>query len=158
MFTTWLVYQLSRLGGKVRVVNLILVGIAVDEIAGAVISFFNFFAPTTSREQIIFWQMGTLSGAKWEHVGVVGVIVAFGLLCAWLLVKQLDLLALGDKAATHVGVDVSTLRTLSIVLATLLTAGQYLMPVSSAFSVWSFHTSSEPLLVHQMPCGYLHRH
>ena len=123
MFTTWLVYQLSRLGGKVRVVNLILVGIAVNAIAGAVISFFIFFAPTTSREQIIFWQMGTLSGAKWEHVGVVGVIVAFGLLCAWLLVKQLDLLALGDKAATHVGVDVSTLRTLSIVLATLLTAG-----------------------------------
>ena len=152
MFTTWLVYQLSRLGGKVRVVNLILVGIAVNAIAGAVISFFNFFAPTTSREQIIFWQMGTLSGAKWEHVGVVGVIVAFGLLCAWLLVKQLDLLALGDKAATRVGVDVSRLRTLSIVLATLLTAGQYLMPVSSAFSVWSFHTSSEPLLVHQMPC------
>lgn len=54
MFTTWLVYQLSRLGGKVRVVNLILVGIAVDAIAGAVISFFNFFAPATSREQIIF--------------------------------------------------------------------------------------------------------
>ena len=155
MFTTWLVYQLSRLGGKVRVVNLILVGIAVDAIAGAVISFFNFFATTTSREQVIFWQMGTLSGAKWEHVGVVGVvgvIVSFGLLCAGLLVKQLDLLALDDKAATHVGVDVSTLRTLSIVLATLLTAGQYLMPVSSAFSVWSFHTSSEPLLVHQMPC------
>ena len=123
MFTTWLVYQLSRLGGKVRVVNLILVGIAVNAIAGAVISFFIFFAPTTSREQIIFWQMGTLSSAKWEHVGVVGVIVAFGLLCAWLLVKQLDLLALGDKAATRVGVDVSRLRTLSIVLATLLTAG-----------------------------------
>lgn len=123
MFTTWLVYQLSRLGGKVRVVNLILVGIAVNAIAGAVISFFIFFAPTTSREQIIFWQMGTLSSAKWEHVGVVGVIVAFGLLCAWLLVKQLALLALGDKAATHVGVDVSTLRTLSLVLATLLTVG-----------------------------------
>ena len=123
MLTTWLVYRLSRLGGKVRVVNLILVGIAVNAIAGAIISFFIFFAPTTSREQIIFWQMGTLSGAKWEHVGIVGGIVAFGLMCSWLLVKQLDLLALGDKAATHVGVDVTKLRTLSLVLATLLTAG-----------------------------------
>src|SRR5690625_7362052 len=122
MFTTWLVYQLSRLGGKVRVVNLILVGIAVDAIAGAVISFFYFFAPTTSREQVIFWQMGTLSGAKWEHVGVVGVIVAFGLLCAWLLVSQLDLLALGDNSATSVGVGVSSLRTLSIRLAPFLSA------------------------------------
>lgn len=123
MFTTWLVYKLAHFGGRIRVVNLILVGIAVNAIAGAIISFFIFFAPTTSREQIIFWQMGTLSGAKWEHVGVVGVIVAAGIICAWLLVKNLDLLALGDKAATHVGVDVNRLRAISIVLATLLTAG-----------------------------------
>ncbi len=123
LLTTWLVYRLAHFGGRIRVVNLILVGIAVNAIAGAIISFFIFFAPTTSREQIIFWQMGTLSGAKWEHVGVVGVIVIAGLLCSWLLVKNLDLLALGDKAATHVGVDVNRLRAVSIILATLLTAG-----------------------------------
>lgn len=123
LLTTWLVYRLAHFGGRIRVVNLILVGIAVNAIAGAIISFFIFFAPTTSREQIIFWQMGTLSGAKWEHVGVVGVIVTAGLLCSWLLVKNLDLLALGDKAATHVGVDVNRLRAVSIILATLLTAG-----------------------------------
>lgn len=123
LLTTWLVYRLAHFGGRIRVVNLILVGIAVNAIAGAIISFFIFFAPTTSREQIIFWQMGTLSGAKWEHVGVVGVIVITGLLCSWLLVKNLDLLALGDKAATHVGVDVNRLRAVSIILATLLTAG-----------------------------------
>jgi len=123
MMTTWLVYKLAHLGGRIRVVNLILVGIAVNAIAGAIISFFIFFAPTTSREQIIFWQMGTLSGAKWEHVGVVAIIVAVGILCAWALVNQLNLLALGDKAATHVGVDVNKLRSAAIVLATLLTAG-----------------------------------
>lgn len=123
LLTTWLVYRLAHFGGRIRVVNLILVGIAVNAIAGAIISFFIFFAPTTSREQIIFWQMGTLSGAKWEHVGVVGVIVIAGLLCSWLLEKNLDLLALGDKAATHVGVDVNRLRAVSIILATLLTAG-----------------------------------
>jgi len=123
LLTTWLVYKMAHFGGRIRVVNLILVGIAVNAIAGAIISFFIFFAPTTSREQIIFWQMGTLSDAKWEHVGVVAVIVAAGLVCAWLLVKNLDLLALGDKAATHVGVDVTRLRAVSIILATLLTAG-----------------------------------
>lgn len=123
MLTTWLVYKMARFGGKIRVVNLILVGIAVNAIAGAIISFFIFFAPTTSREQIIFWQMGTLSGAKWEHVGVVSFIVAVGIIAAWMLVKNLDLLALGDKAASHVGVDVTRLRAISIVLATLLTAG-----------------------------------
>ncbi|MFH0412368.1 FecCD family ABC transporter permease [Corynebacterium sp. L4756] len=123
LFTTWLVYKMARFGGHIRVVNLILVGIAINAIAGAIISFFIFFAPTTSREQIIFWQMGTLSGAKWEHVGVVGIIVIVSIALAWFLVKSLDLLALGDKAATHVGVDVTRLRAIAIVLATLLTAG-----------------------------------
>ncbi|MDK7214304.1 FecCD family ABC transporter permease [Corynebacterium pyruviciproducens] len=123
MATTVLVYTLARWNGQIRVVNLILVGIAVNAVAGAMISFMIFFAPTTSREQIIFWQMGTLSGARWAHVGVVGTIVMLGVCGALLIMKQLDLLALGERAATHVGINVPRLRAVAIVLATLLTAG-----------------------------------
>lgn len=122
LVTTAIVYQLARFGGTISVVNLILVGIAVNAIAGAAISFLVFLAPTTSREQIIFWQMGTLSGAQWAHIGVVGILTAIGLVGAALIVRKLDLLALGDRAATHVGVDVTRLRAIAIVLAMLLTA------------------------------------
>lgn len=123
LLTTALVYGLSRFNGKVRVVNLLLVGIAVNAVAGAVISLAMFFAPTTSREQIIFWQMGSLAGAQWAHVSVVVVIVAAGMIGALMVSKQLDYLALGERAATHVGINVVRMRVLAIVLATLLTAG-----------------------------------
>lgn len=123
LLTTWLVYQLARMGGRIRVVNLVLVGIAVNAVAGALISFFIFIAPTSSREQVVFWQMGSLSGAKWAHVSVVAVLTAAGIVLALLLVGKLDVLALGDRAAGHIGIDVSRLRLFALVLATLLTAG-----------------------------------
>lgn len=122
MITTGVVYGLSRFGGKIRVVNLILVGIAVNAVAGAAISFLVFLAPTTSREEIVFWQMGTLNGAQWSHVSVVAVITAVGLVVALLLGRRLDVLSLGDRAASHVGVDVGKLRAVAIITATLLTA------------------------------------
>lgn len=99
LLTTWMVYQLARFAGRIRVINLVLVGIAVNAVAGALISFFIFIAPTSSREQVVFWQMGSLSGAKWAHISVVAVLIGAGIAVALLLVGKLDVLALGDRAA-----------------------------------------------------------
>ncbi|MFW8574812.1 FecCD family ABC transporter permease [Corynebacterium pseudodiphtheriticum] len=123
LLTTWMVYQLARFAGRIRVINLVLVGIAVNAVVGALISFFIFIAPTSSREQVVFWQMGSLSGAKWGHISVVAVLIGAGIAVALLLVGKLDVLALGDRAAGHVGIDVARLRVLALLLATLLTAG-----------------------------------
>ncbi|MDC7069267.1 iron ABC transporter permease [Corynebacterium pseudodiphtheriticum] len=123
LLATWMVYQLARFAGRIRVINLVLVGIAVNAVAGALISFFIFIAPTSSREQVVFWQMGSLSGAKWAHISVVAVLIGAGIAVALLLVGKLDVLALGDRAAGHVGIDVARLRVLALLLATLLTAG-----------------------------------
>ncbi|MCT1635771.1 iron ABC transporter permease [Corynebacterium pseudodiphtheriticum] len=123
LLTTWMVYQLARFAGRIRVINLVLVGIAVNAVAGALISFFIFIAPTSSREQVVYWQMGSLSGAKWGHISVVAVLIGAGIAVALLLVGKLDVLALGDRAAAHVGIDVARLRVLALLLATLLTAG-----------------------------------
>lgn len=122
VLTTAVVYQLARMDGKVQVINLVLVGIAANAIAGAAISMLVFLAPTTAREQIIFWQMGTLAGANWEHTGIVAIIVTITAVLAVMLGRKLDLLALGDTAAAHVGLNVPRLRIAALFLSTLLTA------------------------------------
>ncbi|WP_254868333.1 iron ABC transporter permease [Corynebacterium sp. Marseille-P4321] len=122
ILATVVVYQLSRSGGRVRVINLVLVGIAANAICGAMISLLTFMAPTSAREQIIFWQMGTLAGASWAQTGVVAGVSTVALVLAMFLGRKLDLLALGDQAAYHVGLNVSRLRMVAIVLSTLLTA------------------------------------
>ena len=123
VITTLVVYQLARHDGKVHVINLILTGIAINAVAGAIISIMVYLAPTANREQIIFWQMGSLNGAQWKHVSVVVIVVCIGLLLAFRLGGQLDVLALGDKAAGHIGINVNRLRILAIGASTLLTAG-----------------------------------
>ncbi|GIG23861.1 FecCD family ABC transporter permease [Cellulomonas denverensis] len=119
---TFLVYLLARSGGRTEVVTLVLTGVAVNAVGGAGIAFLTFLGDTQSREQIVFWQLGSLNGTRWAYVGVVAPLVLAGVLAAVLLARRLDLLALGERAARHVGVDVERLRIVSIVVVALLTA------------------------------------
>jgi iron complex transport system permease protein len=120
--TTFLVYGLARSDGRTEVVTLVLTGVAVNAMAGAVIALFVFLADTSAREEIIFWQLGSLNGTRWQYVAVAAPIVIAGAVAAMALARGLDLLALGERPARHLGVDVERLRIWSIVLVAFLTA------------------------------------
>lgn len=122
--TTLLVYLLSRSGGRTETVTLVLTGVAVNAFAGGLMSFLLFTASNAARDQIVFWQLGSLNGATWQSVAVVAPLTAAGVLAAVVLAPRLDLLALGESAARHLGVDVERLRrNVILVVAILATAG-----------------------------------
>lgn len=120
--TVSLVYALSRSGGRTEVVTLILTGIAVNAFAGALIGLSVFFADNSAITQITFWQLGSLSQATWPKVLAVLPCALLGLLVAPLSARKLDLLALGERPARHLGVDVERLRITMILVVALLTA------------------------------------
>jgi iron complex transport system permease protein len=122
LVTTLAVYLLARSGGRTEVVTLVLTGVAVNAVCGAGIAFLTFLGDTQAREQIVFWQLGSLNGTRWQYVAVVAPFVVVGLVVALLVARRLDLLSLGERAARHVGVDVERLRLVSIVAVALLTA------------------------------------
>jgi iron complex transport system permease protein len=122
LLTTVVVYSLSRTGGRAEVVTLVLMGIAVNAVAAGTIALLVFLGDTAAREQIVFWQLGSLNGSRWDQVAVVGPLVAIGIVGSIALAKRLDLLALGERAARHLGVDVERLRLVAIVLVTLMVA------------------------------------
>ncbi|MCR6031350.1 iron chelate uptake ABC transporter family permease subunit [Nocardioides sp. zg-579] len=122
LVTTVLVYLLSRDGGRTEVVTLVLTGIALNAVTSAGLAFLMFLGDTQAREEIVFWQLGSLNGSRWDEVGVVAPLALGGILVALLLAPRLDLLALGDRAARHVGVDVERLRMGTIVVVAVLTA------------------------------------
>ncbi|GAA1796903.1 iron ABC transporter permease [Leucobacter iarius] len=117
---TLLVYAMSRSEGKTEVVTLVLTGIAVNAVAGAGIALLTFLGDTQSREQIVFWQLGSMAGSRWSQVLIVAPVVAIGLIVAWLVARKLDLLSLGERNARHLGVNVELLRVGVIVLVALL--------------------------------------
>ncbi|MFJ3986322.1 FecCD family ABC transporter permease [Streptomyces fungicidicus] len=120
--TVLLVYGMSRSGGRTEVVTLILTGIAVNAFAGALIGLFLFFADTAAVNQITFWQLGSLSQATWPKVLAVLPCAALVLTVAPLYARRLDLLALGERPARHLGVDVERLRIVLVLVIALLTA------------------------------------
>ncbi|MEU8567818.1 iron ABC transporter permease [Streptomyces pathocidini] len=120
--TVLLVYVMARSGGRTEVVTLILTGIAVNAFAGALIGLFIFFADNAQITQIAFWQLGSLAQATWPKVLAVLPCAAAGLLIAPFFARKLDLLALGERPARHLGVEVERLRMILILVVALLTA------------------------------------
>lgn len=118
---TLLVYFVSRANGRTEVVTLLLTGIAVNAFAGAGLAFLLFVGDSASREQIVFWQLGSLNGSRWSGVAIVVVVAILGTVAAVTLGRRYDLLALGERNARHLGVNVEALRIGSIVLVALLT-------------------------------------
>ncbi|GAB3718156.1 iron ABC transporter permease [Amycolatopsis oliviviridis] len=122
LVTTLLVYLLSRSRGRSEVVTLILTGVAVNAVAMALISFLMFSADQAAREQIVFWQLGSLAGSRWPYVVTVLPLVAAGVAVSIALSRRLDLLALGERQARHLGVDVEKLRLGAVVIVALMAA------------------------------------
>ncbi|MFG2221905.1 FecCD family ABC transporter permease [Streptomyces sp. NPDC048644] len=122
LLTVLAVYLLSRSGGRTEVVTLILTGIAVNAFAGALIGLFLFTADTAQLTQITFWQLGSLAQATWPKVLAVLPCAVVGLAVAPRYARRLDLLALGERPARHLGVDVERLRLALVLVVALLTA------------------------------------
>lgn len=125
--TVLLVYVLSRSDGRTEVVTLILTGIAVNAFAGALIGLCVFFADNAQISGITFWQLGSLAQATWPKVLAVLPCALAGLLVAPWYARRLDLLALGERPARHLGVDVERLRVVLILVTALLTASAVAM-------------------------------
>ncbi|TWH04950.1 iron complex transport system permease protein [Nocardioides sp. J9] len=130
---TTLVYLLSRAGGRTEVVTLVLTGVAMNAMTSAALAFLMFLGDQQAREEIVFWTLGSLNGTRWEAVAVVAPLAAVGIVAALLLARSLDLLALGDRAAFHVGLDVERLRMLAIVVVAVLTAAAVAFAGTIAF-------------------------
>ena len=87
---------------------------------GALVAYMVFLGDTQAREQIVFWQLGSFNGTRWEAVRVVAPLVLVGLVGLMLIARRLDLLSLGERAARHLGLNVERLRLVSIVIVALL--------------------------------------
>ncbi|MCE4266989.1 FecCD family ABC transporter permease, partial [Rhodococcus globerulus] len=120
LLTTAIVYLFARHEGRTEVVTLVLTGVAVNAFAGGLIAFFTFIASPSARDQIVFWQLGSLNGATWNSVLVVAPMTVVGIAATMAIASRLDLLALGEHAARHLGVNVERLRQLAVLIVALL--------------------------------------
>lgn len=123
ILTMLVVYSLAAHGSRVSTVSLLLSGVAVGSICSSLISLVVYFTDSASRDAIVFWMMGGLSGANWPKVawllpylGVgAGILLFYG--------KELNALLMGEEQAQHLGVEVERVKKIVLLGGTLLTAG-----------------------------------
>ena len=122
LITVAAVYFTSRSNGRTEVVTLILTGIAVNGLVGALIGLLTYFSDDAELRSITFWTLGSVAQATWTKVGAVAPVALGGIFIAMLYARRLDLLALGERPARHLGVDVERLRVMMLVVVAMLTA------------------------------------
>ena len=109
--------------GGFAAMRLVLVGIAVGHLASGAMSFVVIRASNADvAQQVMYWMLGSIAGAQWEHVPLVGLVVGVGLGLVASAAPWMDALALGDDAAAGLGLRVSRLRMAFFVVACALTA------------------------------------
>ncbi len=116
------VFAMARVNGRTEVLTLILAGIAVNAFAGAIIGLVMSVADDAQLRSITFWTLGSVSTATWSKVLVILPAAILGLACTPLFAHRLDLLALGEQNARHLGVDVDRLRRQVITVIAVVTA------------------------------------
>jgi iron complex transport system permease protein len=113
------VYALARHRGRTEVVTLVLAGIAVAAVGGALAGFLSVVADDPRLGSPLFYSLGGLGVATWRLVAVTLPLVAIGVLLLPREARRLDLVLLGEREAAHLGVEVEAVRRRVLLLVTL---------------------------------------
>lgn len=115
---TLLVYFIAAKAGASRL-TLILAGVAVSSFLGAISDTMITLFPDTQANRISF-MIGEFSGITISQMIFVPVMIGIGLVGAWLLSFDLNVLILGNEVAHSLGVSVRRVRALALITAALL--------------------------------------
>jgi iron complex transport system permease protein len=116
---TLLVYTLSQQDGATRVGLMLLAGIAINALAGAGLGFLTFLATDEQLRNIQFWLLGSLGGARWSAVALVGAAVFIAVCASFTLARPLNAIALGEAQAELLGVPVERTKRFAVVVTAL---------------------------------------
>ena len=122
ILTTFIVYFLAKSGGSISVERLILGGVALSSLFGAIQSMLLLQAEDGRVQAALTWLIGSLNSRGWSEIKLAGPPILFALCMALLLSRQLNLLGLGDDLSVGLGNSLFRSRCLIGASATLLAA------------------------------------
>ncbi len=110
LLSTGLVYRLATYNGQTRIGAMLLAGVALTALGGAIVGLFSYLATEDELRDITFWTLGSLGGVGWKQVLATLPFVLAS--TAWLLRQHqaLDLLLLGEREALYAGLEVQPVK------------------------------------------------
>jgi iron complex transport system permease protein len=130
---TLMLYGIATRQGRTSVATMLLAGIALAAMAAAFTGLLVFIADDRQLRDLTFWQLGSLAGATWAKIGAAGPIIVAALATSPFLARGLNGFALGEAAASHLGIHVQRFKYVAIVAATAATGASVAVSGGIAF-------------------------
>ena len=121
LLTAALIYLLSWKRG-ISATRLVLVGIGINAVLGAIITYITIKYPIERVVAAARWQAGTLFGATWDDARTLSIGLLLLLPPAFFLTTRLRILQLGDETAITIGSKIERDRLALLAVASLLAA------------------------------------
>ena len=122
IFTTLIVFTLSKSGNKISIERLILGGVAISSLFGAIQATLLLQAEDGRIQSALTWLIGSLNSRGWNEIRITWIPILFSIMLSLLLARQLNLLSLGDELSMSLGNSLFRSRCLIGAIATLLAA------------------------------------
>jgi len=119
---TYLVYTISKNHQKTSILSILLVGLAINAMGLSGMGFMTYIARDPQARSINFWNLGTFSGANWQQVFIVLIVMVIVLLSIFKFAKPLNALLLGEEEALYLGVNIKQFRRKLLIINTLMVA------------------------------------
>ena len=119
--TVMVIYVLSK-GTSFSIGRLILIGIGIQAMLNAFISYLMLIGRESDIPSAIRWLSGSLNGAKMETLSPLVITVLLFAPIILFFGKRLEMLELGEQAATSLGVDTNKTRVILIISSVLIIA------------------------------------
>ena len=113
------IYKLASIYNKVAVTIMLLAGIAINSLLGALIGLFSYVSTDEELRSFTFWTMGSLANVEMINITVILPIVTFVCIFAMNKRVELNLLLLGEDEAKNVGVNTEKLKKQLIICVSL---------------------------------------
>lgn len=118
-----LVYRLSAVAGhRLDPRVLVLAGVVVGAFAASIMTTIVVLSSAAELRNAFLWLLGGLGAASWPAVGAFAAYAVVPLAVLFAEARALDLLALGEEPARHLGADVDRTRRVVVLATALLTA------------------------------------
>ena len=115
------VYSLARVGKTLPMSTLILAGVALGALLGAVVAYLTITSGQVMRS-IMFWLSGSFSLSQWSELQLVLPVTLIGSCFILLFGRSLNIMQLDEEQAQQLGVNVERLKLVLLIFATLITA------------------------------------
>ncbi|MCE5197887.1 MAG: iron chelate uptake ABC transporter family permease subunit [Armatimonadota bacterium] len=126
MGAMFIVYSLARSAGRVSIHSFLLAGIVVGSFLWAMLSFVLALTagdPAQAQGKIMAWLLGSFDAADpWGYVRIAAPFAIFGLVALYAFARDLNVFAMGEETARHLGIETENLKIIIIAVASLITS------------------------------------